>query len=189
LRTGSPVGQPAITGRPVFLLRLRKMTRGSILLAYFVALLFLNYNLHSNVKPNFHLNENRKLLQITQRKNIVKPYWETSATKKSSFQLAGHLKTYFIISTLEVFKYVAYISVDISLIMSWLNDTFRIRGRECMEFTRSSATCGSGSTSVFFGKVQPREQLNRLTSHIDASQVLFNISYSKIYCMLAARFN
>jgi hypothetical protein len=47
----------------------------------------------------------------------------------------------------------------------------RIRGRECMEFTRSSATCGSGSTSVFFGKVQPREQLNRLTSFIDASQV------------------
>jgi peroxidase len=40
-----------------------------------------------------------------------------------------------------------------------------------MEFTRSSATCGSGSTSVFFGKVQPREQLNRLTSYIDASQV------------------
>lgn len=42
-----------------------------------------------------------------------------------------------------------------------------------MEFTRSSATCGSGSTSVFFGKVQPREQLNRLTAYIDASQVNF----------------
>jgi len=45
-----------------------------------------------------------------------------------------------------------------------------------MEFTRSSATCGSGSTSVFFGKVQPREQLNRLTSYIDASQVTFVIT-------------
>lgn len=40
-----------------------------------------------------------------------------------------------------------------------------------MEFTRSSAACGSGSTSVFFDKIQPREQLNQLTSFIDASQV------------------
>ena len=41
----------------------------------------------------------------------------------------------------------------------------------CMEFTRSSAACGSGTTSVFFHKLQKREQLNQLTSYIDASQV------------------
>lgn len=40
-----------------------------------------------------------------------------------------------------------------------------------MEFTRSSAACGSGSTSVFFSKLQKREQINQLTSYIDASQV------------------
>jgi len=42
---------------------------------------------------------------------------------------------------------------------------------ECMEFTRSSASCGSGSTSVFFQRLQQREQVNQLTSFIDASQV------------------
>ncbi|XP_059088461.1 peroxidasin-like isoform X1 [Tigriopus californicus] len=47
----------------------------------------------------------------------------------------------------------------------------RITPDSCMEFTRSSAACGSGSTSVFFDKIQPREQLNQLTSFIDASQV------------------
>ena len=41
-----------------------------------------------------------------------------------------------------------------------------------MEFTRSSPTCGSGSTSVFFEDLQQREQVNRLTSFIDASQVM-----------------
>ena len=41
----------------------------------------------------------------------------------------------------------------------------------CMEFTRSSAACGSGATSVFFGRVQTREQVNQLTAYIDASQV------------------
>ena len=45
------------------------------------------------------------------------------------------------------------------------------RPGQCMEFTRSSPTCGSGSTSVFFEDLQQREQVNRLTSFIDASQV------------------
>ena len=51
------------------------------------------------------------------------------------------------------------------------NEDPRISNRNCMEFTRSSATCGSGQTSIFFRKLEKREQLNRLTSFIDASQV------------------
>ncbi len=49
LRTGSRAGQPAITGHPVFQLRLKRMTRGSIPLAYFVSHLFLKYNLNQNL--------------------------------------------------------------------------------------------------------------------------------------------
>ena len=49
--------------------------------------------------------------------------------------------------------------------------TRRGGGGGCMEFTRSSPSCGSGSTSVFFEDLQQREQVNRLTSYIDASQV------------------
>ena len=46
------------------------------------------------------------------------------------------------------------------------------REEKCMEFTRTSATCGSGSTSALFGKkIRKREQLNQLTSYLDASQV------------------
>uniref|UniRef100_A0A182QQU6 Uncharacterized protein n=1 Tax=Anopheles farauti TaxID=69004 RepID=A0A182QQU6_9DIPT len=47
----------------------------------------------------------------------------------------------------------------------------RIRNRRCIDFVRSSAVCGSGMTSIFFGSVQPREQINQLTAFIDASQV------------------
>lgn len=47
----------------------------------------------------------------------------------------------------------------------------RIHNRRCMDFIRSSAICGSGLTSVFFDKIQPREQINQLTAYIDASQV------------------
>lgn len=47
----------------------------------------------------------------------------------------------------------------------------RVTNRRCIDFVRSSSTCGSGITSVFFGKVQPREQINQLTSFLDASQV------------------
>ncbi|KAK7077517.1 hypothetical protein SK128_025715 [Halocaridina rubra] len=50
-------------------------------------------------------------------------------------------------------------------------DDPRIRHHRCMEFTRSSGICGSGMTSVFFNTVLPREQINQLTSFIDASQV------------------
>lgn len=47
----------------------------------------------------------------------------------------------------------------------------RVTNRRCIDFVRSSSTCGSGMTSVFFGKIQPREQINQLTSFLDASQV------------------
>lgn len=51
------------------------------------------------------------------------------------------------------------------------NDS-RIKDRRCMDFIRSSAVCGSDITSVFFSDLHPREQLNQLTSYIDASQVM-----------------
>ncbi|KAK5642959.1 hypothetical protein RI129_009126 [Pyrocoelia pectoralis] len=47
----------------------------------------------------------------------------------------------------------------------------RVKNRRCIDFFRSSAICGSGMTSVFFDYLQPREQINQLTSYIDASQV------------------
>lgn len=50
-------------------------------------------------------------------------------------------------------------------------DDPRVTNRRCIDFVRSSSTCGSGITSVFFGKIQPREQINQLTAFIDASQV------------------
>ncbi|KAJ7333691.1 hypothetical protein OS493_015773 [Desmophyllum pertusum] len=47
----------------------------------------------------------------------------------------------------------------------------RIKGHGCMQFTRSSAVCGTGTTSVFFSAVTPREQMNQITSYIDGSVV------------------
>ena len=47
----------------------------------------------------------------------------------------------------------------------------RIRHRRCIGVTRSSATCGSGMTSVFFSRVAQREQINQITAYIDASNV------------------
>lgn len=47
----------------------------------------------------------------------------------------------------------------------------RINNRRCIDFIRTSAVCGSGMTSVLFGVLQPREQINQLTSFLDASQV------------------
>ncbi|XP_050539953.1 peroxidasin isoform X2 [Daktulosphaira vitifoliae] len=47
----------------------------------------------------------------------------------------------------------------------------RIKNRKCMDFIRSSAICGTDTTSVFFDKLQPREQINQLTAFIDGSQI------------------
>ncbi|KAK4877721.1 hypothetical protein RN001_010227 [Aquatica leii] len=47
----------------------------------------------------------------------------------------------------------------------------RVKNRRCIDFFRSSSICGSGMTSVFFDSLQHREQINQLTSYIDASQV------------------
>ncbi|XP_055701010.1 peroxidasin isoform X2 [Phlebotomus papatasi] len=52
----------------------------------------------------------------------------------------------------------------------------RVNNRRCLDFVRSSAICGSGQTSVLFGQIQPREQINQLTSFLDGSQVY---GYSK----------
>lgn len=40
-----------------------------------------------------------------------------------------------------------------------------------MFFVRSSPVCGSGMTSLLMNSVYPREQINQLTSYIDASNV------------------
>lgn len=46
--------------------------------------------------------------------------------------------------------------------------------QSCLGFTRTSATCNTGTTSVFFNTVSPRQQLNALTAFIDASNVYGN---------------
>ncbi|XP_053365553.1 peroxidasin [Clarias gariepinus] len=47
----------------------------------------------------------------------------------------------------------------------------RRSGARCMFFVRSSPVCGSGMTSLLMNSVYPREQMNQLTSYIDASNV------------------
>ncbi|KOC63131.1 Peroxidasin [Habropoda laboriosa] len=47
----------------------------------------------------------------------------------------------------------------------------RVDNRRCIDFIRTSAVCGSGATSLLWGSFTPREQLNQLTSYMDASQV------------------
>ncbi|KAG6797659.1 peroxidasin [Apis mellifera caucasica] len=47
----------------------------------------------------------------------------------------------------------------------------RVNNRRCIDFIRTSAVCGSGATSILWGSFTPREQLNQLTSYMDASQV------------------
>ncbi|XP_064604306.1 peroxidasin-like isoform X2 [Liolophura sinensis] len=53
-------------------------------------------------------------------------------------------------------------------------DDPRIRTHTCIGVSRSSATCRSGTTSLFFNTLAPREQINALTSYIDASNVYGN---------------
>ncbi|MGH0176783.1 UNVERIFIED_CONTAM: hypothetical protein FKN15_074004 [Acipenser sinensis] len=50
------------------------------------------------------------------------------------------------------------------------NDPFA-RGKRCMPLMRSSPVCGSGEAFLFINSVLPREQMNHLTSYIDASNV------------------
>lgn len=52
--------------------------------------------------------------------------------------------------------------------------------RRCIDFVRSSAICGSGMTSIFFDSVQHREQINQLTSFIDASMVSLKMFFMSI---------
>ena len=47
----------------------------------------------------------------------------------------------------------------------------RIHRHRCLGVTRSSAMCGSGMTSIFYHKPVHREQINQITSYIDASNV------------------
>ncbi|XP_048263814.1 peroxidasin homolog isoform X2 [Bombus terrestris] len=47
----------------------------------------------------------------------------------------------------------------------------RVNNRRCIDFIRTSAVCGSGATSLLWGSLTPREQLNQLTSYMDGSQV------------------
>lgn len=46
-----------------------------------------------------------------------------------------------------------------------------LRYQNFIEKNKKNISLGSGMTSVFFGKLMPREQLNQLTSYLDASQV------------------
>lgn len=51
-------------------------------------------------------------------------------------------------------------------------DDPRVTNRRCIDFVRTSAVCGSGMTSILWGNgMKPREQMNQLTSYLDASQV------------------
>uniref|UniRef100_H2ZNT3 Thyroid peroxidase n=1 Tax=Ciona savignyi TaxID=51511 RepID=H2ZNT3_CIOSA len=47
----------------------------------------------------------------------------------------------------------------------------RISTASCLPFFRSAAVCGTGETSTLFHKLQPREQINAVTSFVDASTV------------------
>ncbi|XP_055490066.1 peroxidasin homolog isoform X2 [Leucoraja erinacea] len=47
----------------------------------------------------------------------------------------------------------------------------RVRRAPCMFFVRSSPVCGSGMTSLLMKSVYAREQINHLTSYIDASNI------------------
>lgn len=51
------------------------------------------------------------------------------------------------------------------------NDS-RIKNRTCLSFTRSSAVCGTGASSLLVGRAAyRREQINQITSYVDASNI------------------
>lgn len=51
-------------------------------------------------------------------------------------------------------------------------DDARIRDTECLPLTRSSAVCGTGTSSLLVGRAAyRREQINQLTSYVDASNI------------------
>lgn len=52
-----------------------------------------------------------------------------------------------------------------------INSQKTYAGHNCIELIRSSAMCGSGITSLSSGMLMHREQVNQLTSFIDASNV------------------
>ncbi|XP_055887034.1 peroxidasin homolog [Biomphalaria glabrata] len=47
----------------------------------------------------------------------------------------------------------------------------RITEHSCLGFTRSSATCNTDATSLFYKTLMPRQQLNALTAFIDGSMI------------------
>jgi len=65
----------------------------------------------------------------------------------------------------------------------------RIKNRRCMDFIRSSSICGTDTTSVFFDKLQPREQINQLTAFIDGSQVRSQIMFLIVVLSVNVFFN
>uniref|UniRef100_F6TPL8 Sushi domain-containing protein n=1 Tax=Ciona intestinalis TaxID=7719 RepID=F6TPL8_CIOIN len=51
------------------------------------------------------------------------------------------------------------------------SDDPRITTASCLPFFRSAAVCGTGDTSSLFHSIRPREQINAVTSFVDASTV------------------
>ncbi|XP_067849684.1 eosinophil peroxidase-like [Heptranchias perlo] len=51
------------------------------------------------------------------------------------------------------------------------DDLRACEGEKCMPFFRSAPACGSGESGIFTGELRPREQLNSITSFVDASMV------------------
>ncbi|XP_043561977.1 eosinophil peroxidase-like [Chiloscyllium plagiosum] len=51
------------------------------------------------------------------------------------------------------------------------DDPRAYENEKCMPFFRSAPACGSGKSGVFSGQLHPREQMNSITSFVDASMV------------------